>query len=201
VYAKTGADGSPPSPTNFKATSISSTKVNLTWSDNSTNELHFIIYRKAGSGPWTNLIAPRDAKSLEDTTAAMHSSITPYQYYIVANNASGKSPSTNTATVPYQPTNLTAAPGTTAGVIKLTWTDKSTNETGFEIYRKSGACSSTSTWTKVVTLGANKTSWTNKGLTSGSKYSYKIRVYKKTGSVLPAYGYSMYSNCSSATAF
>jgi hypothetical protein len=201
VSAKTGASGTPPSPTNLKATSDSSTKVNLTWSDTSTNETGFKIYRKAGAGAWSLLTTTgSNIKNFSDTTATNNSSTTIYKYFVVASNASGNSPSTYSATITYQPINLKATQGTSNGTVILTWTDKSINETGFEIYLKSGSCSSTSTWTKAATIGANKTSWTHRSLASGSKYSYKIRAYKKTGSVLPAYGYSMYSGCSAATA-
>jgi hypothetical protein len=200
---KTGASGTPPSPTNLKATSVSSTKVNLTWKDNSSNETGFKIYRKAGTGTeaWALLTETGpDVKSFSDTTAENNSSTTTYQYYVIAFNESGNSPSTFTATVPYSPINLTAAPGADTGTIKLTWTDKSGNENGFEIYRKSGKCSSTAKWIKVATIGANKKTWTDKWLTSGNEYSYQIRAYKKTGTMLSAYGYSMYGNCSSVKA-
>jgi hypothetical protein len=201
VTAKTSAAGTPPAPSNFKAISASSTKVNLTWSDNSTNETGFKIYRKAGADAWALLTTTAaDVKNFSDTAATNNTTTTTYQYYIVAFNASGNSPSTYTATVPYQPINLTATQGTTAGEIQLTWTDKSSNETGFEIYRKDGTCSSTNAWIKVATVGANKTTWTDTGRTSGSTYAYKIRAYTKTGSILSVYGYSMYSNCDDALA-
>ncbi|MCU0600442.1 MAG: fibronectin type III domain-containing protein [Desulfobacterales bacterium] len=199
--AKTGPAESPPSPTNFKAASASSTKINLSWNDNSTNESGFKIYRKTGTEAWGLLTTTGpNVKAFSDSTASNNSSTIPYQYYILAFNNSGNSPSTYTAVVPYQPVFLTATQGATSGSINLKWTDKSTNETGFEIYRKTGPCSSTSAWTKIATLGVNKTSWTNTGLTAGNSYSYRVRAYKKSGSVLPAYGYSLYSNCASMTA-
>jgi len=173
----------------------------LSWSDNSTNEKGFKIYRKAGAGVWTLLKKTGPGvKPVNDTTAENNSSKTTYQYYVMAFNDSGDSPSTNTAMIPYQPLKLKAAQGTSAGTIKLTWTDKSTNETGFEIERKSGTCASTEQWTKVATLGANKTSWTDTKRTSGADYSYRVRAYKKTGNILSAYGYSLYSNCATAEA-
>jgi hypothetical protein len=201
VSAKTGVSGSASSPTKLNATSVSPSKVNLTWSDNSANETGFEIYRKAGAEAWAlRTTTGPNIKVFSDATATYNSSTTTYQYYIVASNTSGDSSSTYNAMVPYQPTNLKVAKGTAVGSLILSWTDKSTNETGFEIYWKSGSCSSTSTWAKIPTLGANKTSWTHKGLKSGNTYSYKIRAYKKMGSALPAYGYSMYSNCSSTMA-
>jgi hypothetical protein len=197
--AKTGAPGSPPSPSNLKATSLSTTKVNLTWSDQSANETGFKIYRRTGTGAWAfGTATGQNVKSFSDINAPNNSSTTSYQYYVLAFNASGNSPATYTVILPYQPINLAATQGTAGGTIKLTWTDISANETGFEIYRKTDNCSSSTTWAKVATLGANRSAWTDTGRTTGSSYSYKIRSYRKSGSILSAYGYSMYSNCVSA---
>jgi hypothetical protein len=138
--------------------------------------------------------------SFADPSASNNITTTTYQYYIVARNSAGSSPPTYTAIVPYRPVNLTAIQGSSSGSIQLTWTDKSSNETGFEIYRKIGTCAITGSWTKVASVGANTTTWTNTGLGSGNTYSYKIRAYKKTGAVLSAYGYSLWSACDDATA-
>jgi hypothetical protein len=201
VTAKTAPAGSPPSPSNLKAGSASSTKVKLTWSDGSTNENGFRVFRRAGTGPWTRIAQTGPGiVSFSDTTANNNPATVSYQYYITAYNASGSSVSTYTATVPYQPTNLSAVPGAASGAVNVSWTDNSNNETGFEIYRKTGTCASTSTWAKVATVAANKTTWTDNGRTPGNQYSYKVRAYKKTGAVLSAYGYSLFSNCASATA-
>ncbi len=197
--AKTARNGTPPAPTNLTAISVSPSRINLAWRDNSINETGFKVYRKIGStGTWTLVKqTPTDVKSFADTTAAKNMTTTIYYYYVMAYNASGNSPSTNTAIVPFQPTNFIADKGTAVGSIKLTWTDKSSNETGFEIWRKSGDCLSSNSWGKVATLGGNKTTWTDTGRTLDNDYAYKVRAYIKSGSVLPSYGYSFWSNCSS----
>ncbi|MCU0600406.1 MAG: fibronectin type III domain-containing protein, partial [Desulfobacterales bacterium] len=198
---KTAASGTPPSPTNLKATATSSSQIKLTWKDNATNESGFEIYRKAGAKKWEWLITTEpNVKTFIDDTAENNPSTILYQYYILAFNDSGNSPSTFSATVQYSPINLKASPGTDVGAIKLTWADKSSNETGFEIYRKTGKCESAAKWTKVATLAANQKTWTDKWRTSGKEYAYQIRAFRKTGLALPAYGYSIYSNCSSVKA-
>jgi titin len=133
-----------------------------------------------------------------DSTATGNANTTAYRYYVKACNSNGCSPATNYAVVPYKPTTLTATVASTSR-INLTWTDKSSNETGFEIERKSGDCSSTSSWSKIKTVGQSITSYGNTGLSSGETYSYRIRAYKKSSSMPYAYGYSLYSNCKSAT--
>lgn len=62
--------------------------------------------------------------------------------------------------------------------IDLTWTDKSTNETGFKIQRKT----STSIFQEVGTTGTDITSFSDKGLTSSTSYTYRILSYNSAGS-------------------
>jgi hypothetical protein len=197
--AKTALSGTPKAPTNLTATSLSASQIKLTWTDNSTNEGSFKVYRKVGSGSW-GFLATKGANivSHTDTTATGNTATDAYSYYVQACNSSGCSPATNTAIVPYKPTNLTAtAPSSSR--IDLAWADKSSNETGFQIYRKSGVCSSPSAWGLIATKGVDSTSHSNTGLSSGTTYSYKVRAYKKSSAMPYAYGYSLYSNCKSAT--
>jgi hypothetical protein len=119
-----------------------------------------------------------------------------FSYYVQACNSAGCSTATKTAIVPFAPTAFTATAG--AGKVELKWTDKSDNETGFEIYRKPGACSAGGTWTKIATTAANVKAFTNTGLDKGKTYSYKIRAYKRSASPY-AYGYSAYTTCANAT--
>ena len=197
--AKTALPGTPKAPTNLNATSISASEIKLIWTDNSTDETSFKIYRKVGTGTWS-LLATKGTNivSHTDTTAAGNTATISYSYYVKACNSSGCSPATNYAVVPYKPTSLKAT-AVSSSRIDLTWTDTSNNETGFQIYRKSGACSSTNPWSRIKTTGPNITSYSNIGLTPGKTYSYKVRAYKKSSSMPYAYGYSLYSNCSQAT--
>jgi M6 family metalloprotease-like protein len=188
----------PAAPTQLKATSTSASQIKLTWKDNSTNETSFKIYRKKGTDPW-KLIATKGANVTSHTnaTATGNTSTTTYSYYIQACNSNGCSPKTKTAVVPYRPTNLSAT-ASSPSRIDLIWTDKSSNETGFQIERKNGSCSSTNSWGKIKTVGQNITSYGNTGLPSGKTYSYRVRTYKNSSASPYAYGYSKYSNCSSA---
>ncbi len=190
----------PAAPSDLKAVSASKDKVNLTWKDNASNEDGFKIYRKTGAEKkWKLLkITGPDVKSFSDTTATKNSTTNMYQYYVLAYNNAGNSVASVAALVPYQPTGLAVAKGATPTSMKLTWTDKSPNETGFEIYRKTGSCTSTDKWARVAVLGANKTAWTDTKCTADISYAYKIRAYKKTGTSNAAYGYSLFSACVSS---
>lgn len=62
--------------------------------------------------------------------------------------------------------------------ITLSWS-KDTNATGYQIYR---SASSDGSYKKIKSISKNATtSFKNTGLTSGQRYYYKIRSYKKTG--------------------
>ena len=79
----------PNSPTNLMGTVISATRVNLTWTDNATNEQGFKIDRKTGNGNYA-LIDSVNA----DITNYADTSLTPnttYTYRVYAYNIAGNS--------------------------------------------------------------------------------------------------------------
>ena len=189
----------PKAPSNLNATSISASVIKLTWTDNSTDETSFKIYRKKDSGSW-KLIATKGTNAVSHTnwTATGNTTTTTYSYYVKACNSSGCSPSTKWAVVPYKPTTLTAT-ASLSNQIDLSWIDTSNNETGFQIYKKTGNCSSINSWIEITTIGPNITSYSDTGLTSGTTYSYKERAYKESSNTPHAYGYSLFTSCKSAT--
>ena len=88
---------------------------------------------------------------------------------------------------PVAPTNLVATPLSTSR-IRLTWLDKSSNETGFRIERRIGS----GNWSQIAKVGVNVTTFASKGLVSGTTYSYRVRAEN-------ASGLSAYSNTATAT--
>jgi hypothetical protein len=95
--------------------------------------------------------------------------------------------------VPYKPTGLKVTPAS-ATRADLTWTDNATNESGFQVWRRAGACAAKG-WALIDTVPPDATAYSNTGLTTGTTYSYKVRAF--TQSVNPPYanGYSSYSAC------
>jgi len=71
----------------------------------------------------------------------------------------------------------------------LTWSDNSSSETGFRIYRSGNGVS----FSKIATVGAGVTSFSNTRLRRGKTYYYRVRAYAGTTN-------SGYSNTASATA-
>jgi hypothetical protein len=110
----------------------------------------------------------------------------------------GCSSATRQAGVPYGVTGLTATPA--AGKIILGWASPSVIETGFQIFRKSGACAVSNPWQLIHESAANATAYEDTSVLSGVPYSYKVRASFKSAAEPYAYGYGLFSGCQSATA-
>lgn len=95
--------------------------------------------------------------------------------YSCSTSEDGNGNSTTTA-VPVTPSNLT---GTVASStqINLSWTDNSTNETGFKIERKTG----TGTYAVVGTTGTDINTFNDTGLTPNTTYTYRVYSYNAGG--------------------
>lgn len=72
-----------------------------------------------------------------------------------------------------RPADLFAETQVQTDKIKLTWSDRSSDETGFEIWR---AITANGTFTLVNTTPANTTTFTNTGLVANTRYFYKVRA-------------------------
>ncbi|MCL4476730.1 MAG: carboxypeptidase regulatory-like domain-containing protein [Nitrospirae bacterium] len=183
----------PDAPTNLSATAISSSQINLSWTDNSSNETGFKIERKTGIGGIYVEIATVGA----NVTTFSNTGLTPdttYFYRVRAYNAGGDSAYSNednvtTATTPpAAPTNL-GATAVSSSQINLSWTDNSNNETGFKIERKTGVGG---VYSQIGTVGASMTTYSDTGLAANTTYYYKVRAYNAGGD-------SSYSNEANAT--
>ena len=193
----------PANPSNLVATAVANAlTINLTWSDNSTNEDGFIIERSPdGSTNWTSVgTAAANATSFSDTTAGLTANTTFYYRVRATDSVLGSSGNSNVANAkidaaPAAPSNLIATPATNALQISLTWIDNSTNEDGFIVERSPDG---TSSWTQVGAPATNATSFTDStaGLAVGTTYYYRVRA---TNSVLGASANSSIANATVAS--
>ena len=126
--------------------------------------------RLAGKSSVTLVIRATAATS---PRAAFSSIETDDKPLLVINTSSSSTP---TPTAPAAPTNLQAQ--LAAGQVNLTWADDSSNETGFEIQRKTGA---DGTWGTLTTLVANQTSYSDAAVASGTQYFYRVRAINDAG--------------------
>jgi len=75
--------------------------------------------------------------------------------------------------VPDAPTNLQIT-GVTCSTVDLYWDDNSYNEDGFIIERSPDGVS----WSEIVTIGANETTYRDTGLSENAQYFYRVRAYR-----------------------
>lgn len=91
--------------------------------------------------------------------------------------------------VPASPSNLSIN-AITSSQITLSWTDNSSNESGFTIERCKGAgCSN---FAQIASVAANVNIYSDSGLPAGTNYSYRVRAYNSAAN-------SGYSNTESAS--
>lgn len=185
-------------PGNLTSTVVGYTQINLSWTDLTRSETGFKIERCQGSG-CSDFVqigtAGLNAVSYSDTAVCAGGS---YTYRIRANSgAVWDSPYSNpvsvTATIPPSVNDLAARPLSDSKV-ELSWTDRTTGETGFAVERCDYAgCSD---FRAVVTTVANATRHTDSGLAPGNVYSYRIRAINTTAACP---WNSDYSNIANAT--
>jgi FtsP/CotA-like multicopper oxidase with cupredoxin domain len=157
--------------------------VTVTWTDTSTGETAYTIERSVkGTTVWTLLNAASAPNSTSYTDASAIAGTT-YFYRVKAMNGTtagpiGTSNQVTASPVVAAPTNLSAA--TATGAVVLTWTDNSTNETGFNILRSpSGA----NTFAQIGTVAKNIVTFTDATVGSGIAYDYQVvAVYTTTTS-------------------
>jgi hypothetical protein len=174
----------PAVPTSVTATTASSTQINLTWVDASTNETGFQIERSTTSGTGFVLIFTTAANAVSYSDAGVVANTT-YYYRIRSTNGSGSSAySTQTGSstfTPSAPTSITATAATTTS-INLAWVDGSTTETGFQIWMST---TSGSGYSLLATNPANQVTRSVTGLSVNVRYYFQIRAIN--GALTSAY--------------
>jgi hypothetical protein len=65
-----------------------------------------------------------------------------------------------------------------AAQLQLSWVDNSTDESGFNIERKSGT---TGTYAQIASVGANVISYTDSSLTNSTTYCYRVNAFNTAG--------------------
>ncbi|MCE6988556.1 fibronectin type III domain-containing protein [Dyadobacter sp. CY323] len=183
----------PTAPSGLSANVANARQINLSWTDNATNETGFEIERSENG---TNFSKIGDAG--ENATSYQDNGVNPktkYWYRVLAKNGGGTSDYSNVAdattpdVAPNAPQRLSAQPVSNTQ-IDLTWADISGNETGFELQRSLDG----NAFSKLADLPENATSYSNTGLSTLTKYWYRILAKNAIGS-------SGFSNVAEATTF
>ncbi|MBL0339696.1 MAG: fibronectin type III domain-containing protein [Bacteroidetes bacterium] len=194
-FTQAGSIQAPVAPSNLSAIASGSSVINLSWTDNATNETSYLVQRSllAGSGFVTIATLPANSTTYSNTGLA---GSTTYYYRIKASNSTGTSANSNVAnattaplTIPTAPSNLTAVVNGCNSIL-LSWVDNSTNENSFQIRRSTTL---NGTYTTIATVAANTTTYSNLSLVTGIKYYYRVRAFNAAGN-------SPLSNKANATA-
>jgi titin len=180
--------GIPNAPSGLTATAISSTQINLAWTDNSSNETGFRLERSTDGTNFVEITTTAPGATSYPNTG-LNPGIT-YYYRVRASNANGFSNYSNTASattpgggsVPAAPSGLTNT-AVSSSQINLAWTDNSSNEDGFKIERSSDGTS----FSQVGTVGVNVRTFSSTGLQRNRRYWHRVRAYNAVGN-------SAYSN-------
>jgi hypothetical protein len=151
-------------------------------------DLDVVLFKETG----TTLTILDGAAGSTTTETFTTESLPAGTYYVGVSAFAGGSAYTVTATgpsggpVPTAPSNL-AATGTSTSVIRLNWTDNSSNEAEFRIEQKIGA-----SFQDIGSASANATQFNVPGFTAGQSATFRIRARNAAGN-------SNYSNEASGT--
>lgn len=181
------------------------TRVMLTWNDNSITETAFVVQRSADSGlTWvdlTRMISPLDQPNTHRVgltyTDMTYNPNNSYYYRVVAENSVGYGGSYPGLTVKSMTANLAVAgapltppTGLSARVypgpvVRLTWTDNTTNETGFVIMRSINGGAFTELATPGPRNGTGSVAYFDNTVVGGNMYAYMVAA--TNGSTTSAY--------------
>jgi hypothetical protein len=177
----------PAAPSSLSSTADTSSRVTVSWADRSDNETGFRLERSGNGVDFAEI-----ARLGSNTTAYSDSGLaanTTYYYRVRAYNSVGNSPYSNTGSAatpgpdeppPADPYGVSAA-NNGDGSATVSWTDASSNETGFEIRREKWN-DRKSRWgsaTNIGPVGANATRIIDN---SGSgTFRYSVRALNASG--------------------
>jgi subtilisin family serine protease len=171
----------PSAPSNLNATATAWAEINLTWNDNSDNELGFKIERKTSSSEFSEIASlPKNSTSYQDNNVS--AGIT-YYYRIKAYSVNGDSYSNTDDEV--VPDTSPDPPGYLEGhfewighQVELNWSDSSNNEQGFIIERRSEWEPS---FQEIGSVGPNVTIFYDPNVSWDTIYHYRVKVYNPRG--------------------
>lgn len=173
----------PAAPGAFSVTRVSELQINLTWSDNTTDESGFRIERCTGSS--CSDFSQIAEVSANATTFSDYGRLpnTVYRYRVRAykdgvcgwdTSYTGESEATSSVLAP-SPMSATAPLSTQ---VSLNWTDATLSETAFRIERcETSSCS----YSELARTGMNDISYTDNSVCSGVGYTYRVQALSEGG--------------------
>ena len=178
-------------PTNLKVTEYSDKAAKLSWSK-VAGVTGYLVYYSTDNSNFTKLKTINSQSTTSYTVGGLTAGKAYYFALISYTDINGKITkskrtsslkitATSSSSVPV-PSNLKAAEYSNSA-IKLTWT-KASDVTGYYVYRSTDG----KKYSKIKTLTAYTTTYTNTSLIAGQKYYYSIASYKNTSTGAVAIG-------------
>ena len=178
-------------PTNLKVTEYSDKAAKLSWSK-VAGVTGYLVYYSTDNSNFTKLKTINSQSTTSYTVGGLTAGKAYYFALISYTDINGKITkskrtsslkitATSSSSVP-APSNLKVAEYSNSA-IKLTWT-KASDVTGYYVYRSTDG----KKYSKIKTLKASTTAYTNTSLTAGKKYYYSIASYKNTSTGAAAIG-------------
>ena len=178
-------------PTNLKVTEYSDKAAKLSWSK-VAGVTGYLVYYSTDNSNFTKLKTINSQSTTSYTVGGLTAGKAYYFALISYTDINGKITksertsslkitATSSSSVP-APSNLKVAEYSNSA-IKLTWT-KASDVTGYYVYRSTDG----KKYSKIKTLKASTTAYTNTSLTAGQKYYYSIASYKNTSTGAVAIG-------------
>lgn len=178
-------------PTNLKVTEYSDKAAKLSWSK-VAGVTGYLVYYSTDNSNFTKLKTINSQSTTSYTVGGLTAGKAYYFALISYTDINGKITkskrtsslkitATSSSSVP-APSNLKVAEYSNSA-IKLTWT-KAPDVTGYYVYRSTDG----KKYSKIKTLTAYTTAYTNTSLTAGKKYYYSIASYKNTSTGAVAIG-------------
>jgi phosphodiesterase/alkaline phosphatase D-like protein len=175
-------------PTGLAASPLSPTSIKLTWNAVDSNATQIVVSYSTTGVAYYAIGAISSSLTSSNITGLNPS--TKYYFKIKAkrdlneslNSDAASAETLSVGTAPAVPTGL-AGIAVSCSKIDLTWNDNSDNEDGFKIERKEIA----GTYSEIVTVGPNLTTYSDTSVSAEKTYYYRIRSYN-------SYGYSAYTD-------
>ncbi len=197
TFSLTVSDTIPPTaPTNLAGQAVSSSQIDLSWTASTDNVgvASYQVERCQGNPCTFAQIGTTTTTNYNDTGLSAN---TTYSYRVRA--VDGSSLMSNYSNVvnaitpplstspPNAPTNLLAT-AVSSSSINLSWTDNSTDETGFRIERST---SSTSGFIVIKSTFSNTITYSDvTGLNASTTYYYRVYAFNVAGDSIPATGFA-----------
>lgn len=177
-------------PSNLAAEAMSTSRIDLTWADNSTNETNFRIERSYdGVSGWSEIaVNPAGDVTYSDSGLSQG---TPYFYRVRAYRSSDSSYSAYSnvasATTNYTwfpaPSSLNAS-AVSYNQINLSWGDTALDESDFRLERSLDGAS----WLQIATVDANVTSHSDTAAVDcDTLYYYRVRAHRQNDNTFSDY--------------